>query len=362
MKPSREPRFPMADGLRGFAALLVLFYHCALVAGNARLFPSAYLAVDLFFMLSGFVIALAYEDRLRAGLRVRDFLWIRLVRLYPLALLGTIIGGGVVIAEALWTHAGSGRLSTLAGDAVKAVLFAPRLEGQGFAFPLNMPMWSLMFEIAINLAYAVALPWLTDRRLEVLAAMGGLGVLLSAILCGDLDLGSYSATLVGGLARVCWGFPVGVLIHRKWKAGWLDALQHCRPLVILSAFAIACLPDFSQPSSPLLSSCAVLLLFPLLIALAVRCEPSNSLRRLFHWMGLLSYPIYAIHSPLLSWAAMFAGTKQLQIAVWMMALCTMPAAYAALRLWDDPIRKRLQSGRRNELMPEKVMTEGWARR
>src|SRR6185437_6209521 len=83
------------DGLRGVAALAVVLYHYA----SDLIAPHGYLAVDLFFAMSGFVIASAYEAKLKDGLDVRGFLGIRAKRLAPLWMLGAIVG---FVLAAFW--------------------------------------------------------------------------------------------------------------------------------------------------------------------------------------------------------------------------------------------------------------------
>jgi peptidoglycan/LPS O-acetylase OafA/YrhL len=67
-------RYESLDGMRGLCALIVTAYHCAYALNTAHFPDSGWLSVDMFFVLSGFVIALAYEDRLKAGFSFSDFL------------------------------------------------------------------------------------------------------------------------------------------------------------------------------------------------------------------------------------------------------------------------------------------------
>jgi peptidoglycan/LPS O-acetylase OafA/YrhL len=81
------------DGLRGVAAILVVLFHENYWFSQTGLVPKAYLAVDFFFCLSGFIIAYSYSEHLISGqLSFLKFSAIRLVRLYPLYLLGTVLG------------------------------------------------------------------------------------------------------------------------------------------------------------------------------------------------------------------------------------------------------------------------------
>src|SRR6516225_9704176 len=90
-----KPHYPILDGLRGVAAILVIIYHLfeayyPVPAHHPE--HHGYLAVDFFFLLSGFVVGYAYDDRWEKGMSVWDFFKIRLIRLHPLVLLGVLIG------------------------------------------------------------------------------------------------------------------------------------------------------------------------------------------------------------------------------------------------------------------------------
>src|ERR1700712_1409072 len=85
-------RYHTLDALRGLAAIAVVGFHISQVKLEPVLVPYGYLAVDFFFVLSGAVVAHAYEKQLRAGLSWQAFFVKRVIRLYPLALLGTALG------------------------------------------------------------------------------------------------------------------------------------------------------------------------------------------------------------------------------------------------------------------------------
>jgi peptidoglycan/LPS O-acetylase OafA/YrhL len=78
-------RIALLDGLRGLCALLIVFFHFHMVGDG--LHNHAYLAVDVYFLLSGFVVASAYEARLKSGAGVGWFFGVRMARLYPLYIL-----------------------------------------------------------------------------------------------------------------------------------------------------------------------------------------------------------------------------------------------------------------------------------
>ena len=90
-----KPHYELLDGLRGIAALLVIWYH--IFEGFAtspidQRFNHGYLAVDFFFILSGFVVGYAYDDRWKTTMNTKDFFKRRLIRLHPMVILGAVLG------------------------------------------------------------------------------------------------------------------------------------------------------------------------------------------------------------------------------------------------------------------------------
>jgi peptidoglycan/LPS O-acetylase OafA/YrhL len=157
--------------MRGVAALAVLVVHDPGFLLPVVM-PSAYLAVNFFFFLSGFIIAHAYEARLFAGLSWRQVMRDRIARLYPLYLLGIFVG---FLSAAVALALGGGTLETLSGIVLAffsglTFLPLPTMHETPVLFPLNSPGWSLFFEVVVNVIYALLLPWLTTWRLIALVA------------------------------------------------------------------------------------------------------------------------------------------------------------------------------------------------
>jgi len=322
-------RYVTLDGLRGVAAVSILLLH--LERPGFHMPPGAYTAVDLFFMISGFVIAGAYEDRIpRIG--VRGFLRARMIRLYPMLLIGLLILPAYGLAVFVLYGERIGGPWDMLRSLGASLLFLPsqlptsRLWDQAMLFPLNTPVWSLMLEVVVNLAYALALPWLSQRALVFIVLASGVLLVAASLQLGGLDLGWSWATLWGGFPRAAFSFFLGVLIHR----GKLPRLP-IPPILILAAVPLL----FYAP--PLL---AILVGYPLVLIGAT--APDMGASRLMTAMGALSYPLYVIHFPLLHWigwllAGRMPAWASIPVSVALVLLCSL----LALKLWDEPVRRWL---------------------
>ena len=337
-------RLAALDGVRGVAALLVMGLHIAGYLGSPLL-GHGYLMVDLFFLLSGFVLSAGYGDRLARGGQGRWFAGKRIARLYPLAAVGLLLGGGMAVALSL---AG---LRPLDDHplllALLAALFLPWLGG-GLVVPFNGPVWSLQFELWINLAWGFVARWLTDRRLAVLVALAAFALTLMAVANGLFDTGfanndpTRSAGPFGwawGWARVGFSFPMGILLHRLWAAGRLGAVQsRLTPWLLPLALVLVALP---VPGLPVLYDlAAVLVLFPLLVVLGANATSAGRASAL---LGRLSYGIYVLHGPIL---LMFKTLEPQGLALplrlgWygLAAILAIAAAALAERWIDRPARR-----------------------
>lgn len=284
-------RLVALDGLRGVAALAVVFRHAHVAALP---FAHGYLAVDLFFLLSGFVIAKSYEPRLARGrLTVPAYMLVRLERLYPLLALGSLIG------VALWAIGLSEISLTGSGLMARALasqfLLVPFLA-MPFFFAFNSAHWSIVFELVANVTHAALLPRLGTRALTGIVAVSALGMVAGALHYGTLDLGWTWDTLAFGFPRVGFGFFGGVLLFRTrghWR-GVMPALPLWVPALML--LAIADLPSALTASRlhfALADLVSVLLIFPPLVMVTTQARGGA----LAEALGTLSFPLYAIHKP-----------------------------------------------------------------
>jgi peptidoglycan/LPS O-acetylase OafA/YrhL len=287
-------RHHLFDGLRGVAALGVALFHLG-PGARLNIMPAGYLAVDFFFLLSGFVLTRAYGARLNAGLGFWPFFALRLARLYPVFAIGILLGVPMlwVMAQRASPPAGAGG-ALLALAANLALLPAPG----GFAtlFPGNLVCWSLMLEIAINLVFAAVGFRLPTAALLVLAGLAALGLAYAALAFGTVNGGAYRSDAVLGVWRVCLAFPLGVVIGRLRTP---VARPGRSAFAVLAVLAVALALPVTVGQALAIELALVLLVFPLLLWWAAGVELPDGGRRLFGWLGRISYPLYAVHFPLL---------------------------------------------------------------
>ncbi|MCC2980816.1 acyltransferase family protein [Sphingomonas sp. IC4-52] len=334
--------FHSLDMLRGLAALSVVGLH--LNGQIAEWMPSSYLAVDLFFVLSGFVIAHAYQVRFDQGLSFRTFMRMRIVRLYPLYIAGTFATGATV---ALISMVQGKQIDSFAFSASMAfaILFLPTprsLSSDGFhVFPFNFPAWSLCWEIAVNALYALVAKRLSNMLLAVLVTIGAFLLLSAVMLYGNLGGGSNFRTFGSAPLRVVFSFFAGVAVYRVWMS---DRFPHVRMNPILSAVLLLAIFMIPAGRHPLFDLGAVMIVFPLLVFATTREPASPHVQRVFTALGLSSYPVYALHAAFLRFEGIAAGKLErhassalLPFEITFLALM-MAVGIAADIYYDKPVR------------------------
>ncbi|WP_292930843.1 acyltransferase [Novosphingobium sp. PASSN1] len=350
-------RYRLLDELRGLAAVAVVVFHIATRGGGPAVMPNGFLAVDFFFMLSGFVIAEAYETRLVRGMGFAGFARRRLIRMAPAAMLGTLVGGAYLVARAFAAPARSDPLPEVLGANLLNLLILPKLwhaRATGWElFPANGPLWSLFFEIAVNLAWAALLAGRSTRLLAALVAGSAAVLVLLGLRFGTLHLGWEVMSLAGGAARVGFGFGVGLLIHRS--RGFLPRMGQGGGMVAVAAllyFLFLPLPALGWQLA------VVLVCMPGVLLLAV-ASGNAAVVPAGAFLARLSYPLYATHLPLIALCAGALKFASLGGAGghWASLLLVLPliaAAWAALVWWDEPLRAWLTqhaAARRNAPPP-----------
>ena len=316
-------RFTTLDGMRGFAAIAVLFYH--LHGSSVVPMSGGYLAVDFFFALSGFVICAAYEQRLRDGLTLAEFAVLRLIRVYPMYFLGTALG------------------LAISGGSILALYPFPEFRSAYALFPSNGPMWSMFFEIVVNLVFA-ALALRVGRRGLALIIAGSGAVLAQAVIGhGHADLGAFWADAGIGLVRTVFSFSIGVAIRRArarlGRGSRTSALAWLLPPVLLATMWLA--PDHRAWWDLF----AIFAVMPALVWLGASWSIPAS--RSFRALGDLSYPLYCIQAPLVRfadgpwWVAAAFTIAIVAVALWLDRAFDRPARAWLSRHFEARYRPRL---------------------
>lgn len=183
-------RLGTLDGLRGVAALVVLIHHAAPRTWGFDVLPSGYLAVDLFFMLSGFVLARTYEARFAGQLGFATFMGRRLRRLYPVMAVGIMVGAFAARAQGLPSQ-------WLLVHLAAQLLFIPIISGSVGLYILNGVQWSLALELLANAIHATVLRRVTTRRLSVGVVFCFISVALAARANGSIAMGDTGLNIAG---------------------------------------------------------------------------------------------------------------------------------------------------------------------
>lgn len=295
-QPPRPARLPLLDALRGIAAIGVVLHHEPLLYGAAGPFTRAYLAVDFFFMLSGLVLTLAFEPKLRAGLGARRFLLGRLARLWPILAAGVGIG-----AAGFWWHYGPAHLPALL---LASLMLLPLPLGRGGLFRLDGPQWSVSYEVLANAVHALLLWRLSNRALLGFALACGGVLAWQAAHWGSVGMGDATPNWWGGFARVGYGYGLGVWLGRQHAAG----RGRIAPWAAWGAATLLPLALFTAKWWPLPTLAgdllAVFILFPPALWGAAQVAMAGWPARVADGLGRLSYPVYAVHGPVLIWGAM----------------------------------------------------------
>jgi peptidoglycan/LPS O-acetylase OafA/YrhL len=296
MKNAAEGRqtFDALNGMRGVAALAVAFMHIQwFLNGIHPVIVSV--AVDFFFVLSGFVIAHAYEEDLRQGYRRRHFMLARFIRLYPLFLVGLVLG-----AMSKWLYEYPEDPMTFWGNVGFNLFMLPYpfpYPGEyDNSFPLNFPAWSLFYELVAYSLFAVLIRRLTGQWLAVVIAVGLAGLLFTGFTEGTLDRGTWRPSVIGGLSRVVFSFFVGVALHRLWQRRGAPIALHPAGMLLLLTLPLLWRPE--EGLNAWFYELAIITFYmPAMVWLGTGSVATGHCQKLCAVLGAISYPLYITHAP-----------------------------------------------------------------
>ncbi|MDF8334127.1 acyltransferase family protein [Novosphingobium cyanobacteriorum] len=300
------------DGLRGIAAIFVLMLHFDDLSGVRGVFAHGYLAVDFFYMLSGFVLVAPIEAAPRQNSALR-FMVARVARLWPLMALGVLLG--------IATHASAWGFAPVLPLIAMALFHVPRLDGNAMTFPLNQPQWSLEVELAANAAHLLLLRRLSVTGLLLISASCWIVLLPVSLREGSMQLGSQGDDWIYGFVRAGFAYPLGVVLGRhcftatRRATHWLVA-----PALLLAVLLLPSLPGLPDALMDLLA----LLVFPAVLAAGALANVPPGIAQRFSWLGGISFPLYATHFPILEAAHVVGDTLPLALRA-PLFLCALAA-------------------------------------
>lgn len=389
-----KPRYEILDGLRGVAAMMVILFHLFETYANGQQHINhGYLAVDFFFVLSGFVIGYAYDDRW-SKMSTWGFFKRRLARLHPMVIIGTIVGAALfyfgaaafpkVLEAPLWKFA----LCFIMG--LFMIPCGPKMDIRGWSEmnSFNGPNWSLTLEYIGNILYAFVFRRLPLVVLCILCA-------LSAVLTLDLTLGwdifglfpvkeftlqsGETVTFGGpqysviggwslnaqqiyiGFSRLLYPFLCGMIISRLLAKNRTASNPSGSPvhikggfwwtsLLLVAIFSVPCIGGEPGVPNGLYQAAMILLVFPLIVLMGAGSRTTHVFStKVCRFLGDISYPIYITHYPLI-YMQMAFKTSHPDAPLWVhVAMSTgvfvmsILMACALMKAFDEPVREWLKN-------------------
>jgi len=292
-----KAELPALTGLRALAALAVVGWHASGFLISVRFpFTHGYLGVDLFFILSGFIISYVYWQDFQpaTGRRYLRFMALRLARLYP-AHVAVLLAFCVLLAIAV--SFGNRVVPDGLAREILAQLLLVHNWGVVERIRINVPSWSISAEFLAYLLfplYVALFARLRSRRALVAAivvAMGLCWFLLAVVLEWPVNTPGAPANI-----RVVCEFAVGVALFRLWQGGQMAHLPWTA-IVAASVSAIALIVALTPPRHDL-DYAIVLLMAPLILGLASGAGIFSRMlaSRPMVYLGEISYSVYLVHA------------------------------------------------------------------
>ena len=311
-----KPRYEILDGLRGVAAVMVVAFHVFEAHATNHLdqfINHGYLAVDFFFLLSGFVIGYAYDDRWAKGMSTGTFFKRRLIRLQPMVIVGSLIGAACFFFQdyPMFYKIHETPVWLMLAVMVIGMTLIPLpvgkmdIRGWGEMYPLNGPAWSLFLEYCANILYALFIRKLSKTALSMLVLIAGALLIHLAVTSPNGDtIGGWSLNgeqLRIGFTRLMYPFLAGLLLYRTSKTGRVkNAFLWCSLLIIIALSMPRIGGEDFLWANGLYDSMIVIFLFPVIVWLGASGELKDKYAsKLCKFLGDISYPIYITHYPLI---------------------------------------------------------------
>ncbi|MBE9462201.1 acyltransferase family protein [Dyadobacter subterraneus] len=362
-KLGTKPHYQILDGLRGVAAIIVVFFHLTEPLASSHLdnvINHGYLAVDFFFLLSGFVIGYAYDDRWDK-LTIGGFFRRRFERLQPLVVLGMTLGaiGFYFTDSTIWPLIHTVPLwklivVMLIGYTILPIPLSMDIRGWQEMHPLNSVGWSLFFEYIANILYALGIRKLSNKALAFFVVLAGALLLHFAVTNTNGDVtGGWTLNaehMRVGITRTLFPFFAGLLLSRVSKPVYIKNAFLWSSLLVAGVLLMPRIGGAQHLwMNGLYEAFCIIIVFPLIVYIGasgvVHHQTEN---KLCQYLGNLSYPLYMTHYVLVyfyvAWVSNYKGITLYQACSY--ALLTFSGAillaYASLKLYDEPVRAWLR--------------------
>jgi Predicted acyltransferases len=360
-----KPHYEILDGLRGVAAVVVVLFHVFEVHSHGdhskQIINHGYLAVDFFFMLSGYVISYAYDDRW-SRMSLKDFFKRRIIRLHPMIIIGMVIGAvlfyfqnspalgwGGIQDVPIWKML----LVMFIGFTLLPVGRGLDIRGWSEMHPLNGPAWSLFYEYIANIVYAVFLRRITKVFLAVLVFIAASITIHYALTNPNGDIiGGWSIhpnQLRIGFTRLAFPFLAGMLLAKTAKLCYTPNAFLSAGLLLVIFLSVPHIGGGEHGWINGVYECLCLMvIFPLVVWLGAGGKVKGKRASKFcKFLGDISYPIYITHFPIVYVYMAWVTNNNLTLAEsWCMGiLCTVVSivvAYVSMKLYDIPVREWLR--------------------
>ena len=358
-------RYEILDGMRGIAAICVMFGHASAALSKHPIFFSGSIAVDLFFILSGFVISHAYGTR--ENINFKEFFARRLIRLYPMFLFGLTFGAVVLF---FYSRDNLSDYSTfdIFLSFIANALYIPYFNNHGIVtfddqnsygvlFPSNDPSWSLCFEIFINLFFFAILR-LGLRKIILFSGLSFISMLavgvVSSLIHGKLGVeleGGWGAdNFIDGVPRVAYGFSMGIALNILVTGNFFKRVENALKgrasipyFLFFAMITIFAFPNIKHVSTTyyLVSITAFC---PVLVVFGALCHhQSLHINYVSGFLGWISYPVYCIHFPIIRFVkTIYENGYGITVHPFFVA-CGSAVFAAALvtKYYDEPVRAML---------------------
>ena len=369
-----KQRYEILDGLRGVAALIVIIFHFFEIYSfgepKKQIINHGYLAVDFFYVLSGFVLGYAYDDRWEK-MSYWDFYKRRLIRLHPMVIAGSLVGMSYYFLGECTTSPNIENVKPYFFFLTIIMNFlmipAPNemdIRGWGETNSFNGPNWTLSYEYVINILYSLII-----RRLHtfIIGILTFLSALLTINLGCNFDvfnvmkeresrkytfIGGWSLTsceLCIGFTRLFYPFFAGYLVYR------LNIKISIPYSFILCSFLLIFFLSFPRMggndygiANGIYETFVIIIIFPIVIMIGAGDNTKNEIIiKICKFIGELSYPIYITHYPIIyanyAWASYHMSDSlfnKIMLSIGSFIIMVFNA-YSLIELYDKPIRKWL---------------------